>query len=224
MTTTNDNFEKNEVTQKAFVIYGKVLTCKDGIIEIAGLRDVMAGEVARLSRLLQRLVNYRYCVYSVLLVGPSQKGGANDRIFFDLSVPKMTNTALSDAAHPYWKGILVGSLAIGLVGAIFMFPTWKIAKTAIVAKKAAVVSKKAAVVKSAAVDNATLVFAPPPLSRTNQFSRFTIDYTDMAGQTEQLSPYLRNAQLREILFYKEFFADRFLYSLVDIPYCHILWS
>ena len=38
---TNTNLE-------AFVSYGKVLTCKDGIIEIAGLRDVMAGEVVQL--------------------------------------------------------------------------------------------------------------------------------------------------------------------------------
>ena len=41
--------ENNQVLdQEAFVSYGKVLTCKDGIIEIAGLRDVMAGEVVKL--------------------------------------------------------------------------------------------------------------------------------------------------------------------------------
>src|SRR3990167_1759893 len=49
MTTTNNNFnDSDEISQEAFVSFGKVLTCKDGIIEIAGLRDVMAGEVVRL--------------------------------------------------------------------------------------------------------------------------------------------------------------------------------
>jgi F-type H+-transporting ATPase subunit alpha len=36
------------VSSEAFVSFGKVLTSKDGIIEIAGLRDVMAGEVVKL--------------------------------------------------------------------------------------------------------------------------------------------------------------------------------
>jgi F0F1-type ATP synthase alpha subunit len=34
-----------EFDSSAFSIYGKVATCKDGIIEIIGLHDVMAGEV-----------------------------------------------------------------------------------------------------------------------------------------------------------------------------------
>jgi len=38
----------NQNINESFVSYGKVLTCKDGIIEIAGLRDVMAGEVVKL--------------------------------------------------------------------------------------------------------------------------------------------------------------------------------
>jgi F-type H+/Na+-transporting ATPase subunit alpha len=42
----NKNDQANIIEN--FVSYGKVLTCKDGIIEIAGLRDVMAGEVVKL--------------------------------------------------------------------------------------------------------------------------------------------------------------------------------
>jgi proton translocating ATP synthase F1 alpha subunit len=36
------------VSDDVFVGYGKVLSCKDGIIEIAGLREVMAGEVVKI--------------------------------------------------------------------------------------------------------------------------------------------------------------------------------
>lgn len=44
--------ETNELNQtvlnnEAFISYGKVLSCKDGIIEVAGLHDVMAGEVVK---------------------------------------------------------------------------------------------------------------------------------------------------------------------------------
>ena len=44
--------EMNELNQtlnnnEAFISYGKVLSCKDGIIEVAGLHDVMAGEVVK---------------------------------------------------------------------------------------------------------------------------------------------------------------------------------
>jgi F0F1-type ATP synthase alpha subunit len=46
MSQSQSNIDSTEVLhQEAFVSYGKALTCKDGIIEIAGLRDVMAGEV-----------------------------------------------------------------------------------------------------------------------------------------------------------------------------------
>ena len=48
MSTLEQNNEIKEVNLEAFVSYGKVLTCKDGIIEIAGLHDVMAGEVVQL--------------------------------------------------------------------------------------------------------------------------------------------------------------------------------
>ena len=44
----SENNELGQLDNEAFVSYGRVLTCKDGIIEIAGLRDVMAGEVIRL--------------------------------------------------------------------------------------------------------------------------------------------------------------------------------
>ena len=47
MITINESNNQAE-SQEAFVSYVKVLTCKDGIIEIAGLRDVMAGEVVKL--------------------------------------------------------------------------------------------------------------------------------------------------------------------------------
>lgn len=41
MVTINKNVEKNKIVeQENFVSYCKVPTCKDGIIEIPGLRDV----------------------------------------------------------------------------------------------------------------------------------------------------------------------------------------
>jgi F0F1-type ATP synthase alpha subunit len=50
MSQTQLSTDSTEVFhQEAFVSYGKVLTCKDGIIEIAGLRDVMAGELVKSS-------------------------------------------------------------------------------------------------------------------------------------------------------------------------------
>src|SRR5947209_5259921 len=49
MTSEQLTNEINEnVSSQAFVSFGTVLTSKDGIIEIAGLRDVMAGEVVKL--------------------------------------------------------------------------------------------------------------------------------------------------------------------------------
>src|ERR1700733_6779756 len=45
---SQNNEIQETVNLEAFVSYGKVLTSKDGIIEIAGLRDVMAGEVVKL--------------------------------------------------------------------------------------------------------------------------------------------------------------------------------
>jgi F0F1-type ATP synthase alpha subunit len=45
---TKTNELNQTMNNNAFVSYGKVLTCKDGIIEIVGLRDVMAGEVVKL--------------------------------------------------------------------------------------------------------------------------------------------------------------------------------
>lgn len=48
MSTTIENNEIVNTNNESFVSFGKVLTSKDGIIEIAGLRDVMAGEVVKL--------------------------------------------------------------------------------------------------------------------------------------------------------------------------------
>ena len=39
------NITLNQSNSEAFVSYGKVLTCKDGIIEIAGLRDVITSKI-----------------------------------------------------------------------------------------------------------------------------------------------------------------------------------
>lgn len=51
MLLINESIEQSTSTttdKEVFVSYGTVLTCKDGIIEIAGLHDVMAGEVVQL--------------------------------------------------------------------------------------------------------------------------------------------------------------------------------
>ena len=42
--------EATIVNNEAFISYGKVLSCKDGIIKVAGLHDVMAGEVVKFGR------------------------------------------------------------------------------------------------------------------------------------------------------------------------------
>lgn len=47
------------VNQEAFVSYGKVLPCKDGIIEIAGLHDVMTGEVLKLNKFQSDMFNLK---------------------------------------------------------------------------------------------------------------------------------------------------------------------
>jgi len=48
MFNLNEENNNEELNNENFVSYGKVLACKDGIIEIAGLRDVMAGEVVKI--------------------------------------------------------------------------------------------------------------------------------------------------------------------------------
>src|SRR3954466_7885482 len=48
MSSTENNEILNNTNNESFVSFGKVLTSKDGIIEIAALRDVMAGEVVKL--------------------------------------------------------------------------------------------------------------------------------------------------------------------------------
>ena len=61
----SENIELNQSNNESFVSYGKVLTCKDGIIEIAGLRDVMAGEVVKLGNeqmgMISNLEKNRFC-------------------------------------------------------------------------------------------------------------------------------------------------------------------
>ena len=47
-----NNFVLAEDSSEVFVSYGKVITNKDGIVEIVGLEDVVSGEVIRLNSII----------------------------------------------------------------------------------------------------------------------------------------------------------------------------
>jgi hypothetical protein len=62
------NKPNQTLSNEAFISYGKVLYCKDGITEVAGLCNIMAGEAIKFSNSL-KLMNYNLSKCGFVQVG-----------------------------------------------------------------------------------------------------------------------------------------------------------